>query len=119
MDGDSGPGVGAVTISVQAGGVGITICGVDVVEMLLGAAGEATQAERIKDRSKNEEIIRMFDSVDHQPHLPYLIACLSSSKEVIQAMVLMNSSSEALWSRSARTAGPTGSSPAAPPGVSA
>ena len=118
MDGESGPGVGAVTISVQAGGVGITMFGEGVIEELSGVAGGAAQAERINDRTKNEEMIRMLNSVSGMPQL-HRIACLSSAKEVIQAIALMNSSSEVLCSRSARTAGPTGSSPAAPPGVSA
>jgi hypothetical protein len=49
----------------------------------------------------------------------YRMAAFKSSKDVIHAMRYKNSDNESLRSRSARTAGPTGSSPAAPPGISA
>jgi len=49
----------------------------------------------------------------------WLSASCSCSKLVIHAMVLTKSARDLLCSRRARTAGPTGSSPAAPPGKSA
>jgi len=80
---------------------------------------EDVRKERVKERKKNEENLRMFDAVCNVSNLYYLTACFSSSKDDIQAIVFINSSSDALFSRKARTAGPTGSSPAAPPGTSA
>ncbi len=46
-------------------------------------------------------------------------AFFNSSNEVIHAMRLTKSASDLLCARNARTAGPTGSAPAAPPGTSA
>lgn len=46
-------------------------------------------------------------------------ACCNCLKFVIHEMALTKSASESLCSRKARTAGPTGSVPAAPPGESA
>ena len=121
MDGDSGPGVGSARSVVQAGGVGMTMFGV-AEKALVGSATDGAQEvmkrERIKRGRKKEENFCMFDSVCSVLHA-YLMASWSCSKEVIQAMALMKSSRESLCSRSARTAGPTGSSPAAPPVVSA
>jgi len=138
MDGDSGPGVGSARSVVQAGGVGIIIFGV-ADAALVGKAGAGAQAvmrmeikarhlhpicqanrafDAVQVRRKKEKNFGMFDSVCSLKH-PHLIASWSCSKDVIQAMVLMKSSSESLCSRRARTAGPTGSSPAAPPGTSA
>lgn len=48
-----------------------------------------------------------------------ITASFNCSKSVIQEIVLTKSANDLLWARRARTAGPTGSCPAAPPGVSA
>ena len=94
-----------------------------VRDVLTGEAGEAVQEERkIKSNRKKAGSVRIsiFEcDDDFLPRFVYWIACWSSSKEVIQEILLMKSASEALCSRRARTAGPTGSSPAAPPGASA
>ena len=52
----------------------------------------------------------------HSPIFDQLTAWVSSSKLVIPEIRLRKSANPWLRSRSARTAGPTGSSPAAPPG---
>ncbi len=78
---------------------------------------EELQAERmIRNRRKGMSLRMLFR---RGQRLYFLIACWSCWKEVIQAMVLTKSAREALCARKARTAGPTGSSPAAPPGISA
>src|ERR1700752_4896292 len=97
-DGVSGPGVGSVTISVHEGGVGIIMLGVED-ETVVGDAGvvlpqEEARKERVKERKKNEENLLMFDIVCNLFHSHYLTVCCSSSKDVIQAMVLMNSLSD-------------------------
>ena len=74
MDGVSGPGVGSVMIFVHEGGVGMMMFGVGV-EGFRVDAGVAAQAERIRDRNKKEENLRIFDSVCGASHPRYLIAC--------------------------------------------
>jgi hypothetical protein len=64
-------------------------------------------------------IMSLWDARDNTNLIYLLTAACSCLKSVIHAMVLTKSASDLLCSRKARTAGPTGSSPAAPPGVSA
>src|SRR5215207_8712934 len=128
---------------VQAGGVGMMRLGA-AGTVFSGDAGEGEQAVRRRSKMNGKEKrlrILMSDCIWHPAEwdilikwigavyeslltwqgraASYWIASLSWSKDVIQAMVLMKSTSESLCSRRARTAGPTGSSPAAPPGASA
>ena len=65
-----------------------------------------------------EQTVRWLDNQTLKTaHFP--IALNKSSKELIHEILLRKSAREALCARRARTAGPTGSSPAAPPGTSA
>jgi len=114
MDGVPGPGVGADVTVIQAGPVGRLRLALVAVTCVVGK-GELPQ-----EGNRNERRITInVDECAVFRMLGYGRVCCNSSKDVIQAIVLTNSASESLCSRRARTAGPTGSSPAAPPGTSA
>jgi len=104
--------------------VGIIIFGVAerIGDVFVGAEDDVEQAERNKVRRITPGAVEMNLKRGLRMGnrlIVYLIACCNCWNEVIQAILLMKSASESLLARKARTAGPTGSSPAAPPGTSA
>ncbi len=95
----SGLGVGAVVMVVQAGGsVGkmmLMLGGTEGVGMgVVGGGDEQEVAIRSKERI--EEKSRKWKGEKRRMRVYCLIACLSWSKEVIQAMVLTKSASDLL-----------------------
>ena len=80
------------------------------------AEGAEVQAQRIKTEARRMNADGFFFM---EARFQGDTAACNCLKEDIAAMVLRKSRRDLLRARKARTAGPTGSSPAAPPGTSA
>ena len=110
---EAGAGVGSVKIAEQL----ISVVGVSMMVGFSTKAGEfggISVFEEQAFRMKIEVIAKI--NGNKNCFIYWFTAFCNCSKLVIKAIVFTKSAREALCSRKARTAGPTGSSPAAPPG---
>ena len=115
-------GVGSSSIVEQVtSGVGVSGMLVGCVTVGVSTGVDEPHADRRNPKQRRKAVIQIvFARIKFLRCLSYLaVVSFSSSKDVIHEMRLMKSARDVLCERKARTAGPTGSSPAAPPGTSA